>query len=166
MHSIIIFFVWHFSKFYSMKSIEFNRAKLRQQVRQSMKRVVITNKQFKTFVHSKSVYSVLCDCIFEVTRANSVQISFFILEISPKKCIAHLKLNLLCSRMNAKDFSLKCRQIVYCVTTAFAGKLLVTKLCNYVFRSNFFSAKCFALKLLLDVVEILLKINCSEEFSY
>ena len=29
---------------------------------------------------------------------------FPILEISPKKFIAHLKLNLLCSRMNAKDF--------------------------------------------------------------
>ena len=29
---------------------------------------------------------------------------FPILEISPKKCVAHLKLYLLCSRMNARDF--------------------------------------------------------------
>ena len=29
--------------------------------------------------------------------------------------------------MNARDFSLKCRQIVYCVTTAYAGKSLVTQ---------------------------------------
>ena len=43
----------------------------------------------------------------------------------PKKCVAHLKLNLLCSRRNAKDFSSKCRQMVYYVTTALAGKLLV-----------------------------------------
>ena len=127
------------------------------------------SKQFRTFVQSKSVYTVLCDCIFEVIRANSVQISFSILEILPKKYVAHLKLNLLRSCINAKDISLKCRQIAFCVTTAFTGKLIVTKfckICNCVFHSNFFSAKCFALKLLLDVVEIFLKLNCSEEFSY
>ena len=84
------------------------------------------SKQFRNFVHSKSVCLVFRDCIFEVTRANSMQISFPIFEISPKKCVAHLKLNLLCLLMNVKDFSLKCRHIVYCVTTAFAGKLLVT----------------------------------------
>ena len=47
--------------------------------------------------------------------------------------------------MNARDFSPECRQIVYCVTTVFAGKSLVTqlcKVCNYVFRCNFFSEKC------------------------
>ena len=45
--------------------------------------------------------------------------------------------------------------IIYCVTATFAGKLLVTKFCeirNYLFRSNFCSANCFAFKLLLDVV--------------
>ena len=76
--------------------------------------------------------------MFEVTRANSIQISFSILKIS-LKCVAHLELNLLCSRMNAKDLSLKCRQIIYCVTNAFAGKLLVTqfcKVCNYVFAAT------------------------------
>ena len=121
------------------------------------------SKEFRNFLQNKSVCLVFRDCIFEVTRANSIQILFSILEISPK-CVAQLKLNLLHSRMNAKDFSLKCRQIVYCVTTAFAGKLLVTKfckVCNYVFRSNFFSENCFALKLLLDVFEIFLKLNFS-----
>ena len=109
------------------------------------------SKQFRNFVHSKSVYSVFRDCIFEVTRVNSVQISFSILKISPKKCVAHLKLGWVRSNRNAKDFSRKCRQIVYCVKTAFAGKLLATKfckVCHYIFRCNFFSAKCVALKLL------------------
>ena len=58
------------------------------------------------------------------------------------------KIKLLLSRMNAKDFSFKCRQILYYVTTAFAGKLLVTlfcKFCNCVFRSNYFSEKCVLL---------------------
>ena len=122
------------------------------------------NKQFRNFVHSKSVYFVFRDCIFEVTRVNSVQISFSILETLSKKCVAHLKLNLFCSRINAKDFSQKCRQIIYCVTTTFAGKLLVIKfckVCNYIFYSIFISAKCFALKLLLDVAEIFFKLNCS-----
>ena len=107
--------------------------------------------------------------IFEAQHANSVQIYFPILKISSKKCVVHLKLNLLHSRINAKKFPLKCPQIVYCVKTAFVGKLLVTKfckVCTYVFRRNFFSAKCYALKLLLDVVEIFSKFNCSAEFSY
>ena len=122
------------------------------------------SKQFKNFVHSKSVYSVFHDCIFEVTCANSIQTYFSILEISPRKCVAHLKLNLLRLRMNAKDFSLQCRQIVYCIITASAGRLLVTKLCkvcNYVICRNFFRAKYFALKLLLGIVVIFLKLNCS-----
>ena len=61
----------------------------------------------------------------KLTRANSVQISFSILEISLKKCGAHLKLDLLRSRMNAKDFSLKYRQMLYCVTTAFVKNCLL-----------------------------------------
>ena len=81
------------------------------------------SKQFRNFVHSKSVYSVFRDCIFEVTRANSVQISFSILQISPKNCVAHSKLNLLRSLMNAKDFSPKCQQMLYYVTNAYAGKI-------------------------------------------
>ena len=85
------------------------------------------NKQFRNFVHSKSVYSVFRDCIFEVTRVNSVQISFSILEISPKKCVAHLKLDWVRSNRNAKDFSRKCRQIVYCVKTAFCWKIACYK---------------------------------------
>ena len=82
------------------------------------------------------------------------------LEILPMKWVAHLKLNLLRSRMNAKDFSFKCWQIIYCVITAFAGKLFVTqlrKVCNYVFRCNFFSEKCLSFKLLLNVVVIFSK---------
>ena len=81
-------------------------------------------KQVKSFVHSKSVYSVFRDCIYEVTRANSTQISFSIPEISPKKCVAHLKLNLLCSRMNAKDFSL-----ISISKSFIASQLLLLKNC-------------------------------------
>ena len=55
------------------------------------------SKQFKNFVHSKAVLSIFCNCIFEGTRAKSMQISFSILEISLKKCVAYQKLNLLCS---------------------------------------------------------------------
>ena len=54
------------------------------------------SKQFRNFAHSKAVYSVFCDCIFEATHANSLQISYSILEILPKKvcciskmCFAH-----------------------------------------------------------------------------
>ena len=54
---------------------------------------MFTSKQFRNFVHSKSVDSVFSDCVFEITRANSVQVSFSILEISSKKCVAHLKIN-------------------------------------------------------------------------
>ena len=85
------------------------------------------SKQFRNFVRSKSV---LHDCIFEVTRAHSIQISS-ILEISSKKFVAHQKLDLLCSRMNAKDFSLECRQIVYYVTTVFARKLIATQFAKF-----------------------------------
>ena len=125
-------------------------------------------KQLKNFVYIKSVYSAFDDCIFKVTHANSIQISFPIFEIS-LKCVAHLKGNLLCSRLNVKDFLLKCRQIVYCVAIAFTGKLLITqfcKVCNCLFCSNFFSVKCFELKLLLNLVVIFLKINYSAKFSY
>ena len=90
---------------------------------------MLISKQFKNFDRSKAVLFVFRDCIFEETRANLIQISFSIFEIFPKKLVAHLQLNLRCSRMNAKGFSLKCRQIVYCVTTVFVGKLLVTQCC-------------------------------------
>ena len=63
--------------------------------------------------------------------------------------------------MNMKKFSLKCRQILYCVTTILAGKLLVTQFCNVCdcvyLRSNFLSERCFSLKFLLDVVLVFLK---------
>ena len=101
---------------------------------------------------------------FEVTRTNCTQVSFSILEILPKNCVAHLNLNLPRSHTNARDFLFTCRQIIYCVTTAFAGKLLVTqfcKVCNYVFRSNFFSEKCFSFELLLDAVVVISK-RCIE----
>ena len=39
------------------------------------------------------------NCIFEVTCASSKQIYFSILEISPKKCAAHQKSNLLSLRL-------------------------------------------------------------------
>ena len=126
------------------------------------------SKQFRNFVHSKSLKSVFCNCFFEITHANSIQSSFSILKILPKKCVAHLYLNLLHSYMNTKDFSFKCRQIVDCVTIALAGKLFVTeicKVCNYVFRSNFFSAKCVSLKLLLDVAVIFSKLLEVQMFS-
>ena len=90
---------------------------------------MFTSKQIRNFAYGKSVYCVFRDYIFEETHANSVQISFSILEFSPKKSVAYPKLNFVRSRMNAKDFSLKCRQIIYCVTTDFAEKLLVTQLC-------------------------------------
>ena len=92
------------------------------------------------------------------SNASELNTDFFSrYEISSKKCVAHLKLNLLCSRMNAKDFLPKCRKFVYCVATDFAGKLLVTqfcKVCNCVFRSNIFSEKCFSSQLLLNFVVI------------
>ena len=88
------------------------------------------------FIANQS-YSVFRDCIFEVTRANSIHILFYFLNFAEE--VALLKLSLLRLRMNAKDFSLKCWQIIYCVTNAFARKLLVAQFCkvnNYVFRSN------------------------------
>ena len=53
------------------------------------------NKQFRNFIQSKAVKSVFRVCTFEVTHANSIQISFSIVEILPKKFVAHQKLNLL-----------------------------------------------------------------------
>ena len=118
------------------------------------------SKQFRNFAHRKSVELVFSNCIFEIKRANSIQISFCILEILPKKLVARLKLYLLRLRMNAKNYSLKCQQIIYCVTTAFAKKWFLTqfcKVCSYVFHSNFCSKKCFSFKLLLNVVVIFSK---------
>ena len=112
------------------------------------------NKQFRNFALSKSVFRY---CIFEVARVNSINISFSIMKILSKKCVANLKLNLLCSLMNAKDDSLKYQPMVYKVTTIFAEKLFVIQfcnVCNYAFHSNFFSEKYFSLKLLLDIVVI------------
>ena len=104
-------------------------------------------KQFKNFDRSNSVY-FFRDCVFEVTRANSIQITFSILEISTEEvhCTSKIKLALLAHER--ERFLAKCRQIIYCVTSAFAGNLLATqfcKVCNYVFRSNFFSEKCFSI---------------------
>ena len=65
------------------------------------------SKQFRNFVQSKAVSSIFRDCTFETTRANSIQISFSIVEILPKKFVAHQKLSLLRLHMNAKDFSAK-----------------------------------------------------------
>ena len=54
------------------------------------------SKQFRNFVHSKSVYTVFRDCIFEVIRANSVQISFSTLKFLRKvRCTSTIKLALL-----------------------------------------------------------------------
>ena len=75
------------------------------------------SKQFRNFVQSKE--SVFRDCTIEVIPANSIQISFSIVEILPKEFVAHQELNLLRSRMNVNDFLLKCWQIVYCVITVF-----------------------------------------------
>ena len=59
---------------------------------------MLISKQFRNFVHS-----VFRDCIFEVARANSGHISLAILKIWPKKCVAHLTLNLLRSRMIERE---------------------------------------------------------------
>ena len=60
---------------------------------------MFVSKHFRNFVHSRAVSSLLHGCIFEVAPANLLQISFSLLNISSKKCVAHQKLNLLCSRL-------------------------------------------------------------------
>ena len=89
-----------FSQFCFMDLIEFNQALLRLYIRHLMKRVInssCTDKQFRNFVHSKAVLLVLWGCIFKVTCANSIEISFFYSWNFTKDVIAHLKLMLLCS---------------------------------------------------------------------
>ena len=75
--------------------------------------------------------------------------------------------------MNVKDLLLKCWQFVYSDTTVFAGKLLIThfcKVCIYVFEQELFHQEMILIKFLLDVVvifsSVVLKLNCSAEFSY
>ena len=56
------------------------------------------------------------------------------------------KIKLLRSRMNTKKFLLNCRRTVYCFTTVFAEKLLVTqfrKVCDYVFHKTFSASNVF-----------------------
>ena len=92
-----------------MQSSEINRAKLWQYVHQSMKRAInilidlFGSKRFRNFVRSKSVWSVFRDCAFEVTRANLIQIFFLLFKFCQRSLLTS-ELNLLWSRMNAKDF--------------------------------------------------------------
>ena len=91
-----------------------------------------------------------------------MQISFPILEILLKKCVAHPKSNLFCSCMNVKDLFLNFWQMLHCITTGFAGKLLVIqfyKVCNYCFLQQLFQQKMIFIKFLLNVVAIFSKWN-------